>query len=167
MGRSGACKGRFSCPAWRDAESHSQGLFGALGEIRALGHRLPWAHLGQATPAGMERHGIGDWLGPRKVLMRIVMWWSFLAAATGSNLTKSFTAWLPQKERVAAQGIMWTSARWGGAFTREQDARKNSSHPRCTAVDLPQTERLVFGIDYQLERDLAPRRHPASGPKPS
>ena len=44
---------------------------------------------------------------------------------------------------------------------------KNFSHPRCPAVDLPQTERLVFGIDYQLERDLAPRRHPASGPKPS
>jgi sugar phosphate permease len=33
------------------------------------------------------------------------------------NLTKSFTIWLPPKERVRAQGIMWLSARWGGAFT--------------------------------------------------
>jgi MFS family permease len=33
------------------------------------------------------------------------------------NLTKSFTTWLPQHERVRAQGIMWLSARWGGAFT--------------------------------------------------
>jgi ACS family glucarate transporter-like MFS transporter len=33
------------------------------------------------------------------------------------NLTKSFTTWLPKRERVVAQGIMWTSARWGGAFT--------------------------------------------------
>ena len=30
----------------------------------------------------------------------------------------------------------------------EQNDRKNSSHPRCTAVDLSQTEWLVFGIDY-------------------
>ena len=33
------------------------------------------------------------------------------------NLTKTFTTWLPAKERVRAQGIMWLSARWGGAFT--------------------------------------------------
>jgi MFS family permease len=33
------------------------------------------------------------------------------------NLTKAFTTWLPGDERVRAQGIMWMSARWGGAFT--------------------------------------------------
>ena len=33
------------------------------------------------------------------------------------NLTKAFTTWLPQQERVRAQGIMWMFARWGGAFT--------------------------------------------------
>jgi MFS family permease len=33
------------------------------------------------------------------------------------NLTKAFTIWLPTHERVRAQGIMWMSARWGGAFT--------------------------------------------------
>jgi ACS family glucarate transporter-like MFS transporter len=83
---------------------------------------------------------MGDFMGPRKVLMRIVVWWSFFTAATGSawsflsllitrflfgageagcfpNLTKAFTAWLPSYERVRAQGIMWMSARWGGAFT--------------------------------------------------
>ena len=83
---------------------------------------------------------MGDWMGPRKVLMRIVLWWSFFTAATGwawnlislvvtrflfgageagcfPNLTKAFTTWLPQHERVRAQGIMWMSARWGGAFT--------------------------------------------------
>src|SRR5918911_1248762 len=26
---------------------------------------------------------LGDWLGPRRVLMRIVLWWSFFTAATG------------------------------------------------------------------------------------
>ncbi len=83
---------------------------------------------------------LGDWMGPRRILMRIVAWWSFFTAATGfawnfaslwatrflfgageagcfPNLTKAFTTWLPQDERVRAQGIMWTFARWGGAFT--------------------------------------------------
>src|ERR1017187_4472249 len=26
---------------------------------------------------------LGDWMGPRRVLMRIVVWWSFFTAATG------------------------------------------------------------------------------------
>jgi ACS family glucarate transporter-like MFS transporter len=83
---------------------------------------------------------MGDWLGPRRVLLRIVSWWSVCTAAMGwmwnlvsmttvnflfgageagcfPNLTKVFTAWLPQHERVRAQGLMWMSARWGGAFT--------------------------------------------------
>jgi MFS family permease len=83
---------------------------------------------------------LGDWVGPRKVLLRIVLWWSFFTAATGwawgflsltvtrflfgageagcfPNLTKTFTTWLPEKEKARAQGIMWMSARWGGAFT--------------------------------------------------
>lgn len=83
---------------------------------------------------------LGDWMGPRKVLMRIVIWWSAFTALTGvvrglyslllvrflfgageagcfPNLTKAFTTWLPADERVRAQGFMWTFARWGGAFT--------------------------------------------------
>jgi ACS family glucarate transporter-like MFS transporter len=83
---------------------------------------------------------MADRMGPRKVLLRIVVWWSFFTAATGftfnrisvmttqfmfgmgeagcfPNLTRIFHTWLPAKERVRAQGIMWLSARWGGAFT--------------------------------------------------
>jgi sugar phosphate permease len=83
---------------------------------------------------------MGDWMGPRRVILRIVLWWSFFTAATGymwsftsmwitrflfgageagcfPNLTKAFTTWLPPYERVRAQGIMWSFARWGGAFT--------------------------------------------------
>jgi len=33
-------------------------------------------------------------------------------------------------------------------------------------LTLSQIEWLVSGIDYQLERDLATRRHPARGPRP-
>jgi MFS family permease len=83
---------------------------------------------------------LGDWMGPRRVLLRITAWWSVFTALTGTmwsfgsmwavrflfgageagcfpNLTKAFTTWLPPDERVRAQGIMWTFARWGGAFT--------------------------------------------------
>jgi MFS family permease len=83
---------------------------------------------------------LGDRIGPRRVLMRVVAMWSFFTAATGwawnlaslitcrflfgvgeagcfPNVTKVFSLWLPQDERVRAQGIMWLAARWGGAFT--------------------------------------------------
>jgi len=95
-----------------------------------------WAYALFEIPGGY----LGDWIGPRAVLTRIVLWWSFFTAATGwawnfisllvtrflfgageagcfPNLTKAFTTWLPEKERVRAQAIMWLSARWGGAFT--------------------------------------------------
>ena len=105
--------------------------------------RMGWAftafNIGYALfeiPGGF----LGDWIGPRKVLTRIVLWWSFFTAATGwawshaslvatrflfgtgeagcfPNLTKAFTTWLPPGERVRAQGILWLAARWGGAFT--------------------------------------------------
>ncbi len=83
---------------------------------------------------------LGDRLGPRSVLLRIVLWWSFFTFATGRawsfvsllacqglfgmgeagcfpNITKSLSIWLPQEEKVRAQGIIWLFARWGGAFT--------------------------------------------------
>jgi len=83
---------------------------------------------------------LGDRFGPKKVLMRVVWWWSFFTAATawaGSagtmmatrflfgageagcfpNITKAFTTWLPKDERVRAQSILWLAARWGGALT--------------------------------------------------
>src|SRR5436309_2667527 len=91
-----------------------------------------WAYALFEIPGGW----LGDRIGARKVLMRIVVWWSFFTAATGwawnvaslvvtralfgageagcfPNLTKAFTSWLPGDERVRAQGIMWMSARWG------------------------------------------------------
>ena len=83
---------------------------------------------------------LGDRIGPRRVLMRIVVWWSFFTAATGwiwnlpsllvtrsffgvgeagcfPNLTRVFTTWLPVRERERAQAILWLSSRWGAALT--------------------------------------------------
>ncbi len=81
---------------------------------------------------------LSDWIGPRRVLATIVIWWSLFTAATGwvgniaslvgvrfffglgqggafPVMTKTFTTWLLPDERVRAQGLMWFSARWGGA----------------------------------------------------
>ena len=83
---------------------------------------------------------MGDRWGPRKVLLRVVIWWSCFTALTGCvwsfsslvivqaffgageagcfpNLTKAFSAWLQKPERVKMQSIMWTAARWAGAVT--------------------------------------------------
>ena len=83
---------------------------------------------------------MGDKWGARKVLVRVVLWWSFFTAATGwcrnfislwvvrflfgageagcfPNLTKAFSTWLPKIERTRAQAMMWMGARWGGAIT--------------------------------------------------
>lgn len=95
-----------------------------------------WAYALFEIPGGW----LGDRIGPRKVLMRVVSMWSIFTVATGwawnlwslvvcrflfgvgeagcfPNLTKAFTLWFHSSERVKAQGIMWLSARWGGAFT--------------------------------------------------
>lgn len=81
---------------------------------------------------------LGDKLGARSVLLRVVLWWSFFTAATGfawnyvsmwvtrflfgageagcfPNLTKAMSSWLPKRDRTRAQSLMWMGARWGGA----------------------------------------------------
>ena len=95
-----------------------------------------WAYALFEIPGGW----LGDRIGPRKVLMRVVLMWSLFTAATGyawnllslamarflfgmgeagcfPNLTKAFMIWLPDHERTRAQAIMWLSARWAGAIT--------------------------------------------------
>jgi MFS family permease len=95
-----------------------------------------WAYALFEIPGGW----LGDRIGPRKVLMRVVGMWSLFTVATGwawnlwslvvsrfffgmgeagcfPNITKAFANWFPASERVKAQGILWLSARWGGAFT--------------------------------------------------
>ncbi len=79
-----------------------------------------------------------DRFGPRLVLTRVVLCWSFFTAATGLSwnfasmliarllfgageagcfpgLAKTFSNWLPPEERARAEGWKAASARWGGA----------------------------------------------------
>jgi MFS transporter, ACS family, glucarate transporter len=82
---------------------------------------------------------LGDVLGPRKTLMRIVLWWSVFTSASGMawnfpsllmarflfgageagaypNMSRSFSRWFPAIERGAAHGAVFMSSRFGGAI---------------------------------------------------
>jgi ACS family glucarate transporter-like MFS transporter len=82
---------------------------------------------------------LGDVFGPRKVLTRIVLWWSFFTMATGlawnypsllsarflfgageagafPNISRSFAAWFPLRERGNAHGVIFMGTRLGGAL---------------------------------------------------
>ena len=95
-----------------------------------------WAYAAFEIPSGW----MGDVFGPRKVLTRIVLWWSAFTAATGlawnfasllvarflfgvgeagafPNTSRSFAKWFPVAERGAAHGWMLMGTRLGGAIT--------------------------------------------------
>lgn len=82
---------------------------------------------------------LGDTIGPRKVLTRIVLSWSAFTAATGltwnfpslllcrflfgtgeagafPNTSRSFSQWFPVRERGRAHGIIFMGTRLGGAL---------------------------------------------------
>ena len=83
---------------------------------------------------------LGDTLGPRKVLTRIVLWWSAFTVATGAvwsylsllaarflfgageagafpNMSRSLSRWFPMRERGKAHGFIFMGSRLGGAIT--------------------------------------------------
>jgi MFS transporter, ACS family, glucarate transporter len=101
-------------------------IFGAFGLSYALFE----------VPNGI----LGDRLGVRATLTRIVIAWSVFTALTGAawnftslwvarflfgageagcfpNLTRMLSAWLPLQERLRAQALMWACTRWAGAVT--------------------------------------------------
>lgn len=126
----------------------------------------------------------GDKLGPRRVLMRIVLWWSVFTAFTGlawnwlsmvvtrflfgageagcfPNLTKAFTIWLPARERVQAQGIMWMFARWGGAFTPPLVALVFSYMSWRWSFGLFGAIGLIWAVAFYYWFRDDPRQHPS------
>src|SRR5258708_7244762 len=95
-----------------------------------------WAYLSFEIPGGW----LADRQGPRKLLTRIVAWWSFFTAATGwawsfasmwwtrflfgageagcfPGISRMVANWTRAEDRVRAQSLTWASARWGGALT--------------------------------------------------
>ena len=82
----------------------------------------------------------GDRVGPRRVLTRIVVWWSSFTIATATitnygsllmirflfgageagafpNVTRTLSRWFPVAERGTAQGIFFAGAHLGGGLT--------------------------------------------------
>ena len=87
-------------------------------------------------PSGM----MGDRIGPRRVLTRIVLWWSAFTALTGAvssyplmlvvrflfgageagafpNSATVIQRWIPNSERARATSVIWTASAIGGILT--------------------------------------------------
>lgn len=87
-------------------------------------------------PSGM----LGDRIGPRRVLTRIVLWWSAFTAITGAvssfgllllvrflfgageagafpNCAIVIGKWIPASERARSAAVIWTATGVGGALT--------------------------------------------------
>jgi MFS family permease len=83
---------------------------------------------------------MGDRIGPRKVLTRIVIWWSAFTSLTGvvsnyflllatrflfgageagayPNSSAAVSRWFPTTERARAHGLIWMASRLGGAIS--------------------------------------------------
>jgi MFS transporter, ACS family, glucarate transporter len=83
---------------------------------------------------------LGDVRGPRRVLTRIVLWWSGFTMLTGAaqglgslvtirflfgageagafpNIMRSFAQWFPVRERGKASGVMFLGSRLGGTLS--------------------------------------------------
>jgi sugar phosphate permease len=83
---------------------------------------------------------LGDVKGPRRVLTRIVLWWSAFTMLTGAargmnslvairflfgageagafpNIARSFSQWFPVRERGRANGVMFLGSRLGGMLS--------------------------------------------------
>ena len=128
-----------------------------------MGHAFAafaWAYALFEIPGGW----LGDKIGPRRVLLRIVLWWSLFTAATGwawgatsliairalfgageagafPNMTRMFTTWLPVKERERAQANLWLATRLTAAFT-----------PVLVALDDPERRMAADFRDFRRAR---------------
>jgi MFS family permease len=83
---------------------------------------------------------LGDRIGPRKVLTRIVLWWSVFTSLTGAvsnyfllllirfcfgigeagaypNAAAVLARWIPARHRARAWGIVWMTSQIGGAIS--------------------------------------------------
>ena len=95
---------------------------------------------------------LGDVKGPRRVLTRIVLWWSAFTMLTGAarglhslvtirflfgageagafpNVARSFSKWFPVRERGRANGIMFLGSRLGGMLSAPASSGRRRGTP--------------------------------------
>ena len=139
-----------------------------------------WAYALFEIPGGW----LGDRIGPRRVLMRIVIWWSLFTAATGwawsstslivtralfgageagafPNLTRVFTTWLPVHERERAQAILWLATRLSGAFTPLLVAMLIAALSWRRTFEIFGAVGIVWAICFYVWYRDVPAEHPA------
>jgi len=157
---------------------HDLGL--SIVELSWAFSAFNWAYALFEVPGGW----LGDRIGPRRVLTRVVLWWSFFTAPTGwvwnaaslvvtralfgageagcfPNLTRVFTTWLPERQRERAQGLLWFAARWSGAFTPLLVAYVLDLMSWRHAFELFALPGVIWAIAfYRWYRD-DPRKHPS------
>ena len=119
-----------AAPAMREELGLSTEQMGAIFAVFAVAYGI------FEIPGGW----MGDTMGPRKVLTRIVVWWSAFTALTGMatsyiqllvirflfgageagaypNTSATISRWLPARQRAAAHGWVWMASRLGGALS--------------------------------------------------
>jgi sugar phosphate permease len=130
---------------------------------------------------------LGDRIGPRRVLVRIVLWWSVFTALTGSasglatmllirfafgageagafpNIARALTRWFPTSQRGTVQGAIWTSARIGGAIAPPLTALvMNRIGWRATFALYGLVGLVWAGVFWAWYRD-EPAEHPSISP---
>ena len=142
-----------------------------------------WAYAIFEIPGGW----LGDRIGSRRVLLRIVIWWSAFTAATGwawssasliviralfgageagafPNLTRVLTTWLPVQERERAQARLWLATRVSGAFTPLLVAGLIAAVGWRRTFEICGALGVIWAIFfYRWYRDV-PAEHPAVNP---
>jgi MFS family permease len=126
----------------------------------------------------------GDRIGAKKVLIRVVLWWSAFTAFTGMawnfvslylirflfgageagcfpNLAHAFKRWLPGEHRARAKGILWMSARWGGAAGPVLFVTLQQYMPWRTTFFAFSALGLVWAVAFYLWYRDNPREHPS------
>jgi len=131
---------------------------------------------------------LGDRFGPKKILIRIVIWWSAFTALTGSagglwslllirfafgageagafpNIARALVRWFPSSQRGRVQGTIWTTARLGGALAPPLTALLMAAFGWRWAFRIFAVLGIVWAVAFQLRYREAPPDAAPKGPE--
>ncbi len=112
-------------------------------ELRISDKQMGWVYSAFTLAYALFEMPTGAWgdrIGTRRVLTRVVLWWSSFTIATAAsfnyasllmirflfgageagafpNVTRTFSRWFPMTERGRAQGVFFAGAHLGGGLT--------------------------------------------------
>jgi len=130
---------------------------------------------------------LADTIRPRKVLTRIVLWWSAFTMATGlawnfvsllsfrflfgageagafPSVSRSFSEWFPARERGRAHGIIFMGTRLGGALAPPAALAVIASLGWRPSFWIFGTFGLVWAVAWWKWFRDDPRQHPSVNP---